>query len=42
VVTVIPWPRGRCEFWINCRGMCGKKGRWLVNNQIRCGEHKHD
>lgn len=34
-----PWPRGRCEFWKSPRHMCGKKGRWMVNGEIRCGEH---
>lgn len=39
-LPVEPWPRGRCEFWVSDRAMCAKRGRWMVNGQIRCGEHK--
>lgn len=38
-----PWRRGRCDFWVWHNGRevpCGKSGRWLVRNEIRCGEHK--
>lgn len=40
-----PINAGRCEakVWskqMQARGYCGKDGRWLVDHQIRCGEHK--
>ena len=35
-----PWPRGLCEFWLTQRAMFGKRGRWMVQGEIRCGEHK--
>lgn len=39
-MDVKPWPRGHCEAFVTERAMCGKRGRWLVGGQIRCGEHK--
>lgn len=41
-----PWPRGRCEYVVGYvgailgTGYCGKRGRWMVNGAIRCGEHR--
>jgi hypothetical protein len=34
-VTAERWPRGRCEY-----RFCGKRGRWMVHGEIRCGEHR--
>lgn len=34
-----PWPRGRCEFWITDRVMCGKNARWMSGATLLCGEH---
>jgi hypothetical protein len=43
-----PIRAGRCEAWVSSRYgparyervLCGKAGRWYVDRQIRCGEHK--
>jgi hypothetical protein len=32
-----PWPHGSCEF-----DFCGKRGRWMVRGQVRCGGHLRD
>lgn len=40
-----PYAHGRCEVKIYSPkhagyAYCGKRGRWLVRSEIRCGEHK--
>lgn len=32
---------GHCEYWLSARHMCSKRGRWMVDGNIVCGEHKN-